>query len=356
MGLGAVFAKRRKDGDGWQDIEMSQSRAAQALDQGAPGASATKEKKKTGPPEDTEYRPVNWKKLLFSPKYIPWHILFIAFGVATVLLGVYHDDVVEKLRPFSESVRDLPAGWLIPIAILFVLSFPPLFGHEIIAVLCGVVYHLWIGFAIVAAGTFIGEIGTWFAFKYTLRSRAVKMERTNLNYGAMARLTRDGGFWIVLVIRLSAIPSHFSTASFSTCDVKFWHFLVATFLSLPKQIFLVYLGVLLIDAPKNVIQMVMFGGVFIVTLALGAWIWFKMRAVKKVLLEEQEQRRQDRMVKEEADGVGPHPALQPEWNVDMGGPGGSPRIFSPRYERFAPTPPPVARVEMGPGVGMGRAF
>jgi hypothetical protein len=54
-------------------------------------------------------------------------------------------------------VRDLPAGWLIPIAILFVISFPPLFGHEIIALLCGVVYGLWIGFAIVAAGTFIGE-------------------------------------------------------------------------------------------------------------------------------------------------------------------------------------------------------
>jgi uncharacterized membrane protein YdjX (TVP38/TMEM64 family) len=64
---------------------------------------------------------------------------------------------LQKLRPFSEKVRDLPFGWLIPIAILFVISFPPLFGHEIIALLCGVVYGLWIGFAIVAAGTFIGE-------------------------------------------------------------------------------------------------------------------------------------------------------------------------------------------------------
>lgn len=64
---------------------------------------------------------------------------------------------VKKLLPFSEKVRDLPAGWLIPIAILFVISFPPLFGHEIIALLCGVVYGLYIGFAIVAAGTFTGE-------------------------------------------------------------------------------------------------------------------------------------------------------------------------------------------------------
>ena len=191
------------------------------------------------------------------------------------------------------------------------LSFPPLFGHEIIALLCGVVYGLWIGFAVVAAGTFIGEgtssppfhhnkapllipppVGTWFAFKYAFRSKAVKLERTNLNYGAMARLTRDGGFFIVLIIRLSAIPAHFSTAVFSTCDVKFWYFVVATLLSLPKQIFLVYLGVLLVqDSSDSLVKTLMFGAVFVITIAMGVWIYIKMRAIKKVLLEEQEQRR-----------------------------------------------------------------
>lgn len=198
----------------------------------------------------------------------------------------------QTLRPFSEKVRDLPAGWLIPIAILIVISFPPLFGHEIIALLCGVVYGLWIGFAVVAAGTFIGEVGTWFAFKHLFRRKAVKLERTNLNYGAMARLTRDGGFLIVLIIRLSAMPAHFSTAVFSTCDVKFWHFVVATLLSLPKQIFLVYLGVLLVqDSSDSTIKILMFGAIFLITVAMGVWIWIKMAKIKKVLLEEQEARR-----------------------------------------------------------------
>lgn len=221
------------------------------------------------------------------------------------------DSLPQKLRPFSEKVRDLPAGWLIPIAILVVISFPPLFGHEVIALLCGVVYGLWIGFAVVAAGTFVGEsksffiafntkmllnidplVGTWFAFKYLFRSKALKLERTNLNYGAMARLTRDGGFLIVLIIRLSAIPAHFSTAVFSTCDVKFWHFVVATLLSLPKQIFLVYLGVLLVqDSNDDMIKVVMFGAIFLITIAMGVWIWIKMAKIKKVLLEEQESRR-----------------------------------------------------------------
>jgi uncharacterized membrane protein len=108
----------------------------------------------------------------------------------------------------------------------------------------------------------------------------------------MARLTRDGGFFIVLIIRLSAIPAHFSTAVFSTCDVKFWYFVVATLLSLPKQIFLVYLGVLLVqDSNDSLVKTLMFGAVFVITVAMGVWIYIKMRAIKTVLLEEQEQRR-----------------------------------------------------------------
>jgi len=67
------------------------------------------------------------------------------------------DPASQRLLPFSQHVRALPAGWLIPIVILIIISFPPLFGHEIIALLCGVVYGLGIGFGIVAAGTFIGE-------------------------------------------------------------------------------------------------------------------------------------------------------------------------------------------------------
>lgn len=104
----------------------------------------------------------------------------------------------------------MPGGFLIPIVILVVISFPPLFGHEIIGLLCGVVYGLWIGFVIVAIGTFIGEVGTWFAFKKALRRKAEQMERTNLNYAALARVTRDGGFWVRLLLSSFRIPCHFS--------------------------------------------------------------------------------------------------------------------------------------------------
>jgi uncharacterized membrane protein YdjX (TVP38/TMEM64 family) len=93
---------------------------------------------------------------------------------------------------------------------LIAISFPPLFGHELVALLCGVVWGLWIGFAIVAAGTFLGErklfgphtLWSWMLTitvgTYAFRRKAVKLEKTNLNYGSLARLTRDGGFWVFI--------------------------------------------------------------------------------------------------------------------------------------------------------------
>lgn len=75
---------------------------------------------------------------------------------------------------------------------------------------------------------------------------------------------------------------------------------------MPKQIFLVYLGVLLLEQGNdNVIKTVMFTAVFLVTAAMGIWIWMKMRKVKKVLLEEQEIRRTKR-----AEGVQMVPSVK----------------------------------------------
>lgn len=97
------------------------------------------------------------------------------------------------------------------------------------------------------------------------------------------------------MIRLSIIPSHMSTAVFSTCDVKFWHFAVSTFFTLPKQLILVYLGVLLVGGKSDFwIKFGLFGVAGGVTVAAGIWIWYKMRNIKKELLAHQERRRADK--------------------------------------------------------------
>ncbi|KAF8601592.1 snare associated Golgi protein, partial [Ceratobasidium sp. AG-I] len=135
-------------------------------------------------------------------------------------------------------------GFLIPIAILIILSIPPLFGAEIIHLLCGFTYGLGPGFLVVCAGTAIGESITFYAFRTILRSRAQKLERGEgaPRWAALARVIREGGFWAALVVRFSAIPTHMATALFSVCGIRFWTFLATLVLSLPRQLAGVYLG------------------------------------------------------------------------------------------------------------------
>lgn len=93
----------------------------------------------------------------------------------------------------------------------------------------------------------------------------------------------------MLVIRFSIIPSHFSTAVFSTCNVKFWHFVVATFLTLPKQIVIVYVGVLLAQQQEknSTVNNIVLAITFLTTVVAGVYVYRKMRITKKILLEEQ---------------------------------------------------------------------
>lgn len=55
----------------------------------------------------------------------------------------------------------MPGGWAIPIEMIIILSFPPLFGQEIVAIICGEIWGLWIGFGIVASGMILGELAAY---------------------------------------------------------------------------------------------------------------------------------------------------------------------------------------------------
>ncbi|BEJ10710.1 hypothetical protein CspHIS471_0101320 [Cutaneotrichosporon sp. HIS471] len=213
-----------------------------------------------------------------------WYIILILCTVLVILMTVYHDQLVKWLTPAAEWMRDLPAGWTIPIAIMFVISFPPLFGHEIVAIICGIVWGLWAGFGIVAAGTLAGEIGNYYAFKYCLRSRAAKYESKNITYHCLSYVMREGGFWIVFMARLSAIPGHLTTAVFATCGMNFWIFLIATVLTLPKQLVTVYLGVLILNkdmsTKSRVISYTVLAVGFLVTIYAAWYIWHHMHKVR----------------------------------------------------------------------------
>lgn len=185
------------------------------------------------------------KEKIFSKQYFIYYVVAIVVIVVALLIYIYDKQIVHAIQPAANWMHNLSFGWLIPIAIFFVISFPPLFGHEILAIVVGLVWGVWVGFAITAAGTLLGEIGNFYTFKYFLKSYADKKEKTNIQYACLSKLVREGGFKIALIVRYSAVPGHFTTAIFAVCGMNILVFIAAAILSMPKQFITVYIGTLL---------------------------------------------------------------------------------------------------------------
>jgi hypothetical protein len=68
---------------------------------------------------------------LESTDQVPeWYAIVAVAIVLTVLLSLKHDEVVHFCRPIIDKIRKWPAGFMIPILLLVIVSFPPLVGRE----------------------------------------------------------------------------------------------------------------------------------------------------------------------------------------------------------------------------------
>lgn len=314
---------------------------------------------RTPSPTPSEMKELNsdvfdWKRLAkwrfwIRKEWIWYYLIFAIIITLVTLMSVYHQQIVHWLRPAADWLYKLPAGWLVPIAVLFVLSFPPLFGQEIVGVLCGVVWGLWVGFAIITAGTLLGEIGNYYAFKWCCRARGEKLEKDKIEYACLAKIVRDGGFWIALVARLSAIPGHFTTAVFSTCGMGIFTFTIAAILSMPKQFITVYLGVLMEESQDGqqstkdkIISYVVLAVTVIVTVWSMWYIYHKMNQVKPEVIYLRRKARQEKMMRAAEDGEAY------SYSTDALVPGRD--VEAVEVELVAPRPLSFAHFEQQPGL------
>ncbi|KAJ7912539.1 hypothetical protein B0H13DRAFT_2007142 [Mycena leptocephala] len=162
-----------------------------------------------------------------------------------VVIEAFHDQIVNGLKPITRWLHGFQ-----------------LFGYEVVAMLCGLVWGL---SGLWNPSTLLGEIITY--FKYCCGARGKRLELTNIQYGSLAHIVREGGLVIPIIIRYSSFPVHFTTAVFSTCGMSFWVFLVAAVVSLPKQLVLVYVGVALAsdESKSKTIQRSVIGVTILVT-------------------------------------------------------------------------------------------
>ncbi|KAF7367909.1 hypothetical protein MSAN_00855700 [Mycena sanguinolenta] len=214
-------------------------------------------------------------------KIITYAVVGVLLAI-TIVLSVETKNIVHALQPATNWLNSHPLAPLIPISILIVISFPPLFGQELVATFVGATWNLPAACAIVAAGTLIGEIANFFVFKYACSARGAKLEEKNLGFGLLAYVVRTGSFRVILIIRYSAIPPHYSTSAFATVGISFWIFLGAAILSLPKGLVAVFVGYVMQPAVEDngtvkIVENVVLVLGIVVTIVAYRWIQKRMK-------------------------------------------------------------------------------
>lgn len=151
-------------------------------------------------------------------------------------------------------MEQIKVAWL-PLAVLIALvSIPPLFGHEILAIIAGFVYGTGPGFAILAISSIIGESIVYFTLRTFFHGYLNSFrQRFGQSYGVFVTVVEDGGILMLWLIRMSIIPPHFSTPLFSSLDnITWWKWMIANVAASPVKFYPpVFIGSLLRDERKN---------------------------------------------------------------------------------------------------------
>lgn len=151
--------------------------------------------------------------------------------------------------------NSVPGGWLMPIAIFFIISFPPVRYHStrhfpitlILSLsslvmkssLLSVVSFGASGPVLVSPSLVPSSVKSVTSsayslavlypfsslhsvFRYFLQSRAEEQEKKSIFYACLAKVVRQGGFKVAVIVRYSAVPGHCESLSVR----KFWHSLI----------------------------------------------------------------------------------------------------------------------------------
>lgn len=106
-----------------------------------------------------------------------WWVFVAAFLAFAVLAAVFRTDILLFIKPRRDAILSTPFSWVVPVAVLVAVEFPPLGGHSVAAIATGAIWGLKLGLPIVFAGTLLGEMLCFAAFSTFLRAKAERCVR-----------------------------------------------------------------------------------------------------------------------------------------------------------------------------------
>lgn len=190
--------------------------------------------------------------------------------------------------PIAERIAKLPMSFLIALVLIAASSIPPLLGQDPLALLIGAVWGLNVGFWTVVCGIFIGETIAFMAYRYFLEQKAQEFrEHHEEHYGTFVKIVEEGSYPLIWLIRLSFLPTHFTTVFFATLpELSYIGWAIAFWLSCFKYLVPVYAGYCIVHNKSSAANIVGIVLSIVVTLGTLAFLIVRYKAIKNSTLED----------------------------------------------------------------------
>jgi uncharacterized membrane protein YdjX (TVP38/TMEM64 family) len=174
---------------------------------------------------------------------IPW--LWIGLAVLLIALAAawFVLPVSAWLKSFNQWVASLGALGYVIFAAVYVVGTVVLAPGSPLSIAAGLVFSGW-GLPLVIVAATIGAGLAFLVARYIARERVARMTEHRPKFKAVDRAVTEEGWKVVLLLRLSPlVPFNLQNYFFGVTDIRFWHYLAATFVGIiPGAALYVYLG------------------------------------------------------------------------------------------------------------------
>jgi uncharacterized membrane protein YdjX (TVP38/TMEM64 family) len=216
-----------------------------------------------------------------------WKVVAAAAVAAGLILGLHW----LPFRPWLVAVLQCTEGlghWGPVLVVgIYTAAYVLMVPGTVLTLGAGVLFEMTVGCLTVSAGTTLGASAAFLIGRTFLRGWVTRKLAGHVRFAAIDKAIGEQGFKVVLLTRLSPAPSFIMNYLFSLTQVKFWPYILASWLGmLPRTLVWVYVGSTIhslmeavnVDPARHTILIVYFCATSVMLLVLA--VFFRQLAHK----------------------------------------------------------------------------
>ena len=170
-------------------------------------------------------------------------VALIAIVIA-LLLAMRFLPVQQWLRNFNDWVGQMGTAGIFIFIGVYALGTVLLAPGSVLTIGAGFAFGLWKGFIAVSAGSTLGAALAFLVARYIARERVVAIAQRNEKFREIDSAIAKQGAKLIFLLRLSpVIPFNLSNYLYGLTGVKFWPYVLASWIGMMPGTFLyVYIG------------------------------------------------------------------------------------------------------------------